>query len=114
MTAGEAAAWGEVFVTADGVRLPLPGEFSAAAGRDLVFGLRPEFVRLDPSGIEVPVVLIEPTGSETHIVARLGGAELTCVFRERVAARPGDRIHLSIDAARVHLFDGETGQRPTR
>jgi multiple sugar transport system ATP-binding protein len=37
--------------------------------------------------------------------------DVACVFRERVSAKPGEIIHLAIDAAHVHLFDAETGLR---
>ena len=55
--------------------------------------------------------VIEPTGYETQLIVRFGGTDVTCVFRERVTARPGEAIHLSIDADHVHLFDAETGIR---
>jgi multiple sugar transport system ATP-binding protein len=55
--------------------------------------------------------VVEPTGSETQVVAKAGGQEITCVFRERVSARPGELIHILPDPALVHLFDKETGRR---
>jgi 15-cis-phytoene synthase len=36
---------------------------------------------------------------------------VTCAFRERVSARPGESIRVSPDPALVHLFDETTGQR---
>jgi multiple sugar transport system ATP-binding protein len=57
------------------------------------------------------VVVVEPTGSETQVVAKIGGQELVCVFRERVSAGPGETIRIAPDQNLVHLFDGETGQR---
>jgi multiple sugar transport system ATP-binding protein len=99
------------FVTADGTRLPVADPPAAARGRDLVYGLRPEYIALDPNGFAANVVVIEPTGYETQMIVRFGGADVTCIFRERVNARPGEDIHLSIDAAHVHLFDAETGAR---
>jgi len=32
-------------------------------------------------------------------------------FRDRVAARPGDRLFLQPQADRAHLFDAASGQR---
>ncbi|MCQ2006066.1 ABC transporter ATP-binding protein [Rhizobium sp. NRK18] len=100
-----------VFVAEDGTRLPLPRAFSSAAGKPLIYGLRPEYIRLDAAGIPAEVVVIEPTGSETHIIISFGGGEVTCVFRERVTAKPGEKISISIDTEHVHLFDEESGMR---
>ena len=59
----------------------------------------------------VEVIVIEPTGSETQVVAQLGEQEIVCVFRERIKARPGETIRIAPDPALVHLFDEATGQR---
>ena len=99
------------FIAADGMALPVARPPSAARGRDLIYGLRPEYMSLDPNGFPVTVAVIEPTGYETQLIVRFGGTDVTCVFRERVTARPGETIHLSIDADHVHLFDAETGIR---
>ncbi|MCJ8507452.1 sn-glycerol-3-phosphate ABC transporter ATP-binding protein UgpC [Rhizobium lemnae] len=101
------------FVAKDGTRLPLTRAYANAAGRDLVYGLRPEYIRLDPNGYSVPVVVTEPTGYETQMVVQFGGAEVSCVFRERIPARPGENISITIDAEHVHLFDEQTGMRLT-
>jgi multiple sugar transport system ATP-binding protein len=99
------------FIAANGTRLPVGSPAASAGGRDLVYGLRPEFISLDPGGIAAEVVVLEPTGSETHMTVRLGGEDVSCVFRQRVAAKPGEAIRVAIDADHVHLFDTETGRR---
>lgn len=101
------------FVAKDGTRLPLTRAYAGSEGRDLVYGLRPEYIRLDPAGYAAPVVVIEPTGYETQMVVQFGGAEVSCVFRERITARPGESISINIDADHVHLFDEQTGMRLT-
>jgi multiple sugar transport system ATP-binding protein len=53
--------------------------------------------------------VVEPTGSETQVVARHGGQEITCLFRERITARPGESIRISANPALVHLFDPASG-----
>ena len=113
---GRLAPDGGSFVAADGTVLPLPQQtaapLAAAAGRPLIYGLRPESVRLDPAGgVPAQVVVIEPTGSETQVTARLAGTSAICIFRERIAARPGETIPVSVDSSATHLFDAETGQR---
>jgi multiple sugar transport system ATP-binding protein len=57
------------------------------------------------------VEVVEPTGSETHVVAKMDDVEVTCVFRERITARPGETLKISIDPQAVHLFDAEGGKR---
>ncbi|TNC63091.1 ABC transporter ATP-binding protein [Rubellimicrobium roseum] len=113
---GRLAPDGSRFVAADGTALPLPAGTDVAsrtaAGRALVYGLRPESVRLDPAGgVPAQVVVTEPTGAETQVSARLASTGVICVFRERIAARPGEIIHVSVDTSATHLFDAETGQR---
>ncbi|SON58018.1 sn-glycerol-3-phosphate import ATP-binding protein UgpC [Hartmannibacter diazotrophicus] len=100
------------FLTKGGASLPLIARPGKAGGGELVYGLRPEHVRLG-GDIPVEVVVVEPTGSETQVVVRLGADEITCVFRERIAARPGETLQLSVDAGATHLFDAETGRRIT-
>ena len=55
--------------------------------------------------------VIEPTGSELQVVARLGGEDVIAVFRERHQFKPGDKIRLKPDPRLMHLFDAETGKR---
>ena len=57
------------------------------------------------------IVVIEPTGSETQVVLRAGGVDISVVCRERVTARPGDILHLKMPAGKVHVFDEATGKR---
>jgi len=98
------------FVTGDRIELPVGDPGRAEAGRELIYGVRPESFHL---GGDVPmtVEVVEPTGSETHVVAKLGETPVTCVFRERIPAGPGEEIRVSIDRESVHLFDAESGER---
>jgi multiple sugar transport system ATP-binding protein len=99
------------FITEDGTTLPVAKPPEAAKGKELVYGLRPEGMRLDGGGVPAQVVVIEPTGAETQMLVKLAGADIACVFRERATARPGEMVNLSIDAAAIHLFDAESGRR---
>jgi multiple sugar transport system ATP-binding protein len=101
----------KVFLTPDGTSLPLARPADASSSRPLIYGLRPEHVRLDPDGIPATVVVTEPTGAETMVIARLGGSEVTLMFHERIHANPGDTLRIAIDPSAIHLFDKETGQR---
>jgi multiple sugar transport system ATP-binding protein len=100
------------FRTADGVALPLPpGAPRGTEGKPMIYGIRPEHMLLRAEGQPAVVHVVEPTGSETQVLARLGGATILCAFRERVTAKPGEAIHIMPDAAVVHLFDAETSRR---
>jgi multiple sugar transport system ATP-binding protein len=91
--------------------LPLPAASTGGADRPVVYGIRPEHIRLAPNGVPAEVVVVEPTGPETQVVAKLGNHEITCVFRERLQAGPGETIHILPDPALVHLFDRDSGRR---
>ena len=99
-------------VTDTGIVLPIKDLPQGADGRPVVYGIRPEHFVIDPeNGIPVEVSVVEPTGSETQVFARLGGQDIVGVFRERVAVGPGDKLPLTPEPTLVHLFDQETGQR---
>ena len=98
--------------TADGdTAWPLPNSAGGSAGMPVVYGFRPEHIKLDPTGIPITVQVIEPTGSETQVLAKVGGSPIVCAFRERIAARPGETIHIRPEPALTHVFNQETGQR---
>ncbi|MDI6024614.1 sn-glycerol-3-phosphate ABC transporter ATP-binding protein UgpC [Corticibacterium sp. UT-5YL-CI-8] len=105
----EGKAGADGFETPTGVRLPLPlaGDNS---GRSITYGIRPEHLRLDNVGIPARVVLVEPMGSETQVIARIGEQDISCLFRERVAIAPGDTIQLGLALDQVRLFDPESGK----
>jgi multiple sugar transport system ATP-binding protein len=42
---------------------------------------------------------------------KVGSQTMIGAFRERVTARPGEILPVRPDAALVHLFDQQTGQR---
>jgi multiple sugar transport system ATP-binding protein len=98
----------EGFRTADGLVLPSERHPSGA----VTYGIRPEHITLDPNGIEVTTAVVEPTGSETLVIARLGAQTISCVFRERIRAAPGDVLRIAPLHDSVHLFD-EGEQRIT-
>jgi len=97
------------FESDGGFVLPIADAPAASDGRPLICGVRPEHLSIDPNGLPAEVVVVEPTGSETQVVARHGGQEITCLFRERITAKPGESIRISANPALVHLFDPASG-----
>ena len=101
-------------VAANGARLPVASAQAANDGRAMVYGIRPEHLDLidgGNEGFEAEVVVIEPTGSETQLFARLGEQEIVAIFRERHDFAPGQKIRLKPRAPVAHLFDASSGQR---
>ena len=73
-------------------------------------GVRPEHVTLGgPLAIPAHVMVVEPTGYETQVIAKLAGQDIVCVFRERLNDRPGDSIALTFEGP-LHFFDAQTGK----
>ncbi|MBI2253195.1 MAG: sn-glycerol-3-phosphate ABC transporter ATP-binding protein UgpC [Proteobacteria bacterium] len=103
---------GSTLVGSDDLRIGLDADTANLQGRDVVLGVRPEHLVLGEGGFTAEVVVVEPTGSEVQINARLaGGAEIVAVFRERHMFKPGEKIGLKPLPGLVHLFDAATGQR---
>ena len=94
-----------------GVTFSLAAAGSGNDGRPAVYGVRPEHFSLSDDGAEAEVQVIEPTGPELQVVAKLGGEDIIAVFRERHQFKPGEKIRLKPDPRLVHLFDETTGKR---
>ncbi|MGO9945253.1 MAG: ABC transporter ATP-binding protein [Steroidobacteraceae bacterium] len=100
------------FVSEAGIAWPLKSAPSGADGRACIYGVRPEHLSLGlDGGVNAEVTVIEPTGSETHLIAKIGDQKIVGVFRERVGAKPGEMLRLTPNVEAVHLFDAETGKR---
>ena len=110
---------------------------AAKHGQQVHYGIRPGDLTLAATGIPAQVVVIEPTGAETELLLQVGrgdgtaagavvGADagtvvgagagnsaqqLVLVMHGRTNAQPGDTVHLAIDGAKAHVFDGANGQR---
>ncbi|PZU83701.1 MAG: sugar ABC transporter ATP-binding protein, partial [Chelatococcus sp.] len=99
------------FETEGGTIWPVGDHPADSEGRAAVLGIRPEHLKLDPAGLKADVVVVEPMGSETQVVVKCGGQELTCIFRERITAKPGETIGIVPDTSVTHLFDAASGKR---
>jgi multiple sugar transport system ATP-binding protein len=99
------------FMDAGGTRWPLPAAYAGREGAEVVYGIRPEHLRLDPNGIQARIQVVEPTGSETQVVLRVGDIAVMGAFRERIAANHGEILAVSPELSLVHIFDKASGQR---
>ena len=94
-----------------GATLPLEPNVAVDARRDVVVGFRPEAVRLVDGGIPSRVRLVEPTGSETHLLLDFESHSVLSAQRERHAVRPGESLAWNVAPRDIHLFDAATGVR---
>jgi multiple sugar transport system ATP-binding protein len=94
-----------------GARLPLASAPAGSDGRPAIYGIRPEHFVIADDGVDATVQVVEPTGSEIQVFAKLGDTDVVAAFRERHPLKPGDRIRLKPDPHLVHLFDQTSGQR---
>ena len=99
------------FIANGGGRLPLPPGCAVEPGRKVIYGIRPEHIALDDSGVDVEVVVVEPTGAETQIICRIGEDDIMVAQREWLTVNAHDRLTIKPDIDKVHLFDAETGER---
>jgi len=96
----------------DGTKLPLPGEVEGVDGAPVLYGVRPEDLALtgdQRSGLAAEVQVVEPTGAETLVSAKLAGVPVSALFKERHDLRPGQSITLAPRLDAVHLFDSRSG-----
>jgi multiple sugar transport system ATP-binding protein len=108
---GSAKASGGLSIEIAGNRLPVAGNHQVSDGQPVIYGIRPEHLELSNDGFPAKIAVVEPTGSETLLVVRLGETEVTALFRERHSFAPGQTVHLRPRADQVHLFDTQSGQR---
>jgi multiple sugar transport system ATP-binding protein len=109
---------GETLLGTPGGRIAVPASFGAAARSsstgEIVVGVRPEHLEVDPSGpIEARVAVIESLGHERHVVCRIGDEPLVIVRQAADEPRPaeGSSVRLRADVEGIHLFDAATGIR---
>jgi multiple sugar transport system ATP-binding protein len=104
------------------LKLPFaPEEVSAAVGRQVVLGIRPERITGDlrsaaPRGstvqsLVVQVDLVEPTGADTLVFARVNGRRIICRVHPGLQPKASDHLPLLFDVSNAVLFDPESGVR---
>ena len=100
---------GKYFV--EGVETKLPDRVVKAAekaGKDnYILGIRPEDIH-PGNDFELDVNLNENTGHFTLTHGKLFGKTSCAKFRDWKNYQPGDKVGVSFDEERVHLFDAET------
>ncbi|WP_343631869.1 ABC transporter ATP-binding protein [Roseateles sp.] len=102
-------------IAANGVALPInaaqQASVSAGGQSGVLYGLRPEHIRLADEGVPGTLKMIEPTGPETYLLVDTAMGPIT----SRVAGNPhlnvGDAVRLQWAAESAHLFDAKDERR---
>jgi multiple sugar transport system ATP-binding protein len=91
--------------------IPLPGRLSSAGAGKGTLGIRPEHVGINISGktgTTLPVRLVEPLGKDTLLYFDAGTDRAFVAVSEGLdmaGTKIGERLTLSLDERRMHLFD---------
>ncbi len=83
-------------------------------GQAVDIGIRPE--HLIPCAPEdalfsARIDVLEPLGSDTHAICLLGDTEITARLAPDPSYQPGQILHFTADADKIHFFDTKTGAR---
>jgi multiple sugar transport system ATP-binding protein len=104
----------------DGTALPVPAERSARyaphAGREVLFGIRPEHLteirpgdhRPHLARFEAAPEVVEPMGMETLLHFWMQGNEVCARVDPATPAEPGRRLPLAADMSQMHLIDPQS------
>lgn len=93
-------------------KIPLVAASQAAADQDVILGIRPLDIRIDPEGsLSGLVEFVENTGAETHIHMTFAHRKIRAVSPTRLSVKRGETLSFHIDPGKMHLFDSKTEQR---
>jgi multiple sugar transport system ATP-binding protein len=91
-------------------------EFSEAARREIakrqriIIGVRPHDVRLHAGSNEARVVSNQWLGDQSHLAFDVAGKLMVAVAFSEVGATRGDVMRYDVPAAKLHVFDLESGK----
>ena len=103
-------------------RIKLPAEknkdnaLEAYVDKDIVMGIRPENIYDEPDMvaankdgvIECDVEVTELMGAETYLYMNCEGQPITARVNPATTAKPGEKLKVAMETAKIHLFDKET------
>ena len=103
--------------------LPIPNRFKTVTifGRRIALGMRPDDVYPSGHGLpsaagsqvverQLPVSVTEPLGNETLVFVPFGGRDWLARMLNPIPLEPGQKIAVSFDLAKAHLFSTDGGQ----
>lgn len=87
-------------------------ELETGAKRNVVLGVRPEYIRIDSDGdLSGTVQLVEPMGNHRVLWIDVNGTTLSAVLHDETDVRVDAPIRFSFDTCRLSCFDAATEQR---
>ncbi len=91
------------------------GPISLADGDNILLGIRPEHLELSTNLVLIKGIadVIEPLGSDTMIICKIGDQELSARIPADFPIARGQEIKFSVEPNRLHLFDQTTGMHIT-
>jgi multiple sugar transport system ATP-binding protein len=123
MNMDEATVSGGELVFSSGARLPVPPRFSTrvSEAQRVTFGLRPDDLYPTGHGLhggeasavhqsELSVSITEPLGNETLVFTQFNGRDWVSRMLNPRPLQTGERVPMSFDLSKAHLFDIETGK----
>ncbi len=115
---------GDRTVSLGGASAAAAANAASSGERKVVAGIRPEDFQLasesDPNTILGVVDVVEHLGNEQLIYMQSAAARtsensevkgVTARVAPDAAVRPGDKVAIALDGARIHLFDADSGKR---
>jgi multiple sugar transport system ATP-binding protein len=98
-------------LTDAGLHFDIPENEVGDSHGEVTLGVRPEHFIIDRDGLQAKVIVVEPTGPETLVTLQAGSTDIVALFKDRIAAKPGEQIRIKPHPAHVHLFDRTNGVR---
>ena len=103
---------GEARLRLSDAELKLPEHLPLVDGQQVVLGIRPEHLHIDPAGPLTAVLeVVEPMGNETHLTCHIDNEELRLIEGSECSVPPGSSIRLAFDPQKAHIFDASTRSR---
>jgi multiple sugar transport system ATP-binding protein len=95
--------------------LPMPGNYADVNGRDVVVGIRPEYLevvdRNTAGALPATVHAVETTGSDTTVICDSPVGQILVSSKSRSALHMGAEVALSLAKGKALLFDSKTERR---
>ncbi|MFQ6546608.1 ABC transporter ATP-binding protein [Aestuariibius sp. 2305UL40-4] len=100
----------------DGGQVDVPGIGTVPAagldaGREVVVGMRPEHITIDPAGDTHRVDLSESLGGVSYVHLLGGNDKIVVEERGDYRSKEGDTVAIRPDPAYLYFFDAASGQR---
>ncbi len=89
------------------------GLMKKTTSSEVILGIRPENVAItkesNSHALEATVVHIEPLGKESNVHLEAGGNPIVAIRSSTQDLRAGDKVWLTFDEGKIHVFDQKSG-----